>query len=106
MTNGWAPWVLLMLLSSVLLACGGGAESRPVTTPSGRPGYTVSCEDPADCYEEAGKLCPTGYDILDAGRRVEEQRVANALSTMGAGLSNQPAQRHTKVKTDALIQCR
>lgn len=95
-----------VLFLTVALAGCGGASAEAVNTPSGRKGYTVECEDPSDCYAEAGRLCPGGYNILDAGQRTEDNRLANAFSAAGAGVSGATPQRHTKTKINALIECR
>jgi len=59
--------LLLIGFLFVLNAC---ATSKEVVLPSGEMGYTVNCgtyegNSWSACYEKAGEMCPTGYDILD-----------------------------------------
>jgi hypothetical protein len=63
----WVRAVLLLALSSAIVAC-EGAESRPVNGPDGEGGwYTITCRhDMGNCEEEAGNLCPHGYVTADA----------------------------------------
>jgi hypothetical protein len=55
------------VVALALAAC--GAESEQVRGPDGSMNwYAVSCRrDPANCYEEAGDLCPHGYVTVDQG---------------------------------------
>ena len=44
---------------------------RVVTLPSGGQGAAVNCtHDLGQCYERAGRACPTGYDVLDKNSHV------------------------------------
>lgn len=56
-----------ILLAFLIGAC---STSKPVTLPDGRVGRVVECNGTmnsiAGCYEEAGKMCPAGYTVLDA----------------------------------------
>lgn len=71
----------------------GTADPEPetaesVTTPSGGSGHVIECETLRDCYAQAGRLCPFGYDVIDArdGSR-RATGTAEALRVMGEGLS-------------------
>lgn len=49
----------------VLVGC---ATSRPVMTPSGAEGFYIECPRSQDlCMDEAAKVCPRGYFVIDAG---------------------------------------
>ena len=43
-------------------------SSRSLTLPDGSQGFAIKCDghfhDMTDCMAEAGKMCPTGYDVL------------------------------------------
>ena len=44
----------------------GCATSSPVMGPDGTQHVNVKCpRDIANCYEEAAKVCPKGYDVVD-----------------------------------------
>jgi hypothetical protein len=58
---------LLLIVS--LVGCATGKETY---TPSGKKGYTVSCDGAvlgwSHCYEKAGEICKEkGYNILAGG---------------------------------------
>lgn len=58
---------LLALLSSVLLtiAC-ASASSKIIAGPSGQRIVKTSCHpDVSRCFEEAARVCPKGYDIVN-----------------------------------------
>ena len=51
----------------MLFSC---ATSNDIVLPSGQKGYTISCgtfegNSWSFCYEEAGKMCPVGYEIVE-----------------------------------------
>jgi hypothetical protein len=56
------------LLVTVLAAC-APAASEQVRGPDGTMNwYSVTCRrNQANCYEEAGDICPRGYDVADSG---------------------------------------
>lgn len=48
----------------------GCVTARPVTMPNGQAGWYIECpRDQGVCLEEAGRRCPAGYDVLNAGDR-------------------------------------
>jgi len=52
--------VVILMLS----AC--STTSEMMVLPSGEQGVSVRCEEFLnDCYKEAGKSCPNGYEIKD-----------------------------------------
>lgn len=69
--------LVTMIVVCALLACGGASEQQDpavpdpvddsITTPSGRRGFVVSCAAAAKCLEEAGRRCPSGYELRDMG---------------------------------------
>lgn len=53
----WLPLALLLACSS----------ARPITLPSGRPGFYVKCRgDEARCFSRASLVCPRGYRVVHA----------------------------------------
>ena len=54
-----------------LLLCGCAISPRPLTGPNGRPGYAMRCSGAGRtleaCYQKAGQLCPSGYDVISEG---------------------------------------
>jgi hypothetical protein len=65
------------------------ATSKEIVLPSGEKGYTVNCgtyegNTWSACYEKAGEICPTGYDILEKIESNDKQLVAtgNLLQTL------------------------
>lgn len=65
------------------------ATSKEIVLPSGEKGYTVNCgtyegNSWSACYEKAGEICPSGYDILEKIESNDKQLVAtgNLLQTL------------------------
>lgn len=58
--------VLILLL---VAGCAVPIKPEPFTGPSGRQAYTMACSGMgrtlAQCYQKAGELCPSGYNIVD-----------------------------------------
>ena len=52
---------------AVPLLLAGCASSRPIQGPSGGVAYFVKCGSAVidACYEEAAKVCPRGYAVVD-----------------------------------------
>ena len=58
------------LVGIVMLAFGGcGGSSDQIRGPDGTMNwYSIECKrSQANCYEEAGEVCPNGYDVADQG---------------------------------------
>jgi hypothetical protein len=54
----------LAAIALMLVGC-SGAWSESVPGPSG-PAFSVGCRRGVEnCYREAARLCPTGYQVLD-----------------------------------------
>jgi hypothetical protein len=64
----WRP-VAVLLLALPLAAC---VTARPLTLPDGSHGVAIRCNgaalDISSCYEQAGKSCPNGYDVMGANQ--------------------------------------
>jgi hypothetical protein len=57
--------IRIALLSALALA--GCATSTPIRTPSGDTAHLVQCHhDLLACYKTADRLCPVGYEVVDA----------------------------------------
>lgn len=58
----------LVLLAAAALA-GCAAQVKPMTTPSGKQGFLVSCDGSADdwtsCYTAASNACKGKYNVVD-----------------------------------------
>ena len=59
----------LTFLLTLLPLLAGCATSKPITGPSGKRAYFVKCPAAAidKCYEEASRVCPSGYTLADKG---------------------------------------
>ena len=59
-------FVLLILF----VLCGGCARTQTAIGPDGRPIHYINCSGSlfsiGDCLENAGKLCPHGYDVINS----------------------------------------
>lgn len=87
-----------MLAGALLSGC---ATSSPLTSPNGRPGFTVNCSGGGGgrwgaCYEEAARLCPDGYVVID---RVGDTDAM--ISEIDGDLNMQ-----TMVSRELIIECR
>ena len=61
--------ILPIMLILALASLAGCANNKPVqfSGPNGRQAYSMSCSGRGgwgECYQQIGKLCPTGYDII------------------------------------------
>lgn len=67
---GAARVAVVVVAAASLLGC--GASSRAVRGPDGEPGwFAINCRrNQANCYEEAGAVCPAGYSIADSQGRM------------------------------------
>lgn len=57
----------LAVLSIAAIVVTGCATSKQIIGPNGKPAYFVKCGSARVdlCYEEAARVCPTGYTFLD-----------------------------------------
>ncbi|MGK0255351.1 MAG: hypothetical protein ACI9OE_002883 [Mariniflexile sp.] len=56
--------LILIICSMSLIGCSTSSEN--VVLPSGEQGMAVRCEEfLKDCYKEAGKVCPNGYEVKE-----------------------------------------
>lgn len=64
----------LIVAAGGLLLAGCAVTHQTVSGPDGRPAYVMKCSgmgrDRQDCLKEAGRLCPTGYMVVDDDRRI------------------------------------
>ncbi len=51
----------------LFLLIAGCATSKPIQGPNGTRAFLISCGSAVidQCYEEAAKTCPSGYNFLD-----------------------------------------
>ena len=57
---------LVLVLAFLLVAC-AAKETKPVFGPHGGVLHPVSCVEPVDnCYLEAIKICPNGFNVVEA----------------------------------------
>jgi hypothetical protein len=67
-------WRLIAVFSAAILS--GCVSARPIILPDGTRGQIIRCggtaRDMGSCYEKAGKICPTGYNI-------EQQNESNGI---------------------------
>lgn len=56
--------IAISFISALLVGC---ATSKPMMGPSGSEAFFVKCASAVleACYEEAAKVCPKGYSIVD-----------------------------------------
>jgi hypothetical protein len=76
----------------------GCVRATPITGPDGREGWTLDCHRDDQCYQEAGKRCGKGYDVIGAS-----ERVATVLAR-NDGFGNTTAT--PIIKKSLTIQCR
>lgn len=84
----------------LILLLAGCTRAAQIVTPDGHQGYAVSCNgsmnSTGSCYEKAGQMCPTGYNIHDGG---SESR--NFIVASGGGLAG-----GTATNRHLIISCR
>jgi hypothetical protein len=74
-------WWAVVVLGLALFSC-NRASSRPITTPSGERGFAIRCRgDQTNCFEEAGEVCPRGYDILEDARDTSGVQITSGYAT-------------------------
>lgn len=66
--------IITLLACSALTGCASYYD-KPMTGPNNRPAWQAACSYTSwnDCYAQADKRCPSGYDILHI---VDEREVA------------------------------
>lgn len=60
---------LTLVIAAALAGC---AQSKQVIGPSGKVNHSIRCGAMLidQCYEEAARVCPKGYDVIDRPTRV------------------------------------
>lgn len=61
------------------------ATSQEIVLPSGERGFTINCgsyegDSWSACYQKAGEVCPSGYEILEKSEDKDKNIVANPYS--------------------------
>ena len=91
---------LIVLAPLILSGCMRAFYSQ-VVLPSGSKGYSLNCSGTlktwAQCYEEAGKLCPYGYKIVEQ----EGQKPGTMVGANPSALFATPI-----VDRTMLVQCK
>lgn len=66
---GVSRLVATVFVSAVVLA--GCVSSKTVTGPSGGDAHYIRCGAASldACYDQAGQLCPSGFDVIDSSER-------------------------------------
>jgi len=76
------PFVIFQFLFTFSLA---SVSPKAFTESDGKTAYTLSCsgtgKDWSDCYQEAGTLCPDGYNIIKKSKGIVAAPV-NGKSTL------------------------
>jgi hypothetical protein len=61
--------IVLALIGALTMLAGCAAGVKPITTPSGKAGFYVSCDGSADdwstCYQAAIQACGGTYNVVD-----------------------------------------
>ncbi len=59
-------WVIVLSCVTVLAALHGCVRVQEFRGPNGNPAYSMDCgNDLNACYQKAGEVCVTGYNIID-----------------------------------------
>jgi hypothetical protein len=78
MIQFFTPFLVLLLSTALLYGCGSRDVNRDdnsnvkirgvrdITLADGSPAKLVECVSPGVCYLNAGKACPSGYEVLDS----------------------------------------
>ena len=82
--NGGTHMKYLASLFGIILitSC---ATSQEIVLPSGERGFTINCgsyegDSWSACYQKAGEVCPSGYEILEKSEDKDKNIVANPYS--------------------------
>ncbi len=59
------PIRFAIIAAAALVAC---VHARPIRTPSGGHGFSISCDAEAACYKAASEACRSEYEILQTGK--------------------------------------
>lgn len=73
---------LISSCASALLLLGCATVSEPMSGPNGGSAYFIKCGSAMlqKCYEQAAKVCPSGYAVVD------NQGNPNAMVTQSGGM--------------------
>ena len=123
-SNGYAGLVKVLLATAFALALASAlgcdffrdGETTPVKQyrlvhgPDGHDAYVLWCDNGVSyCYELAGWLCPSGYDLLDKAGRVtgsESRGGAFAFGNSNTATAVSRSNTVTRTRTDMFLQCK
>lgn len=82
------------------------AQSHAVNGPDGQPGwFSIECRKEAACREEAGDVCPYGYEVAhESGHAGLSTAADNPAYAMAQGFG-QPTPLHTTFEGSMLVKC-
>ncbi len=68
----WRKWLVALIAALAVTGCvQRGASSSPARSPAGEQRYQVWCSGGRElCHDEAWRVCPTGYDLVDSPQAV------------------------------------
>lgn len=95
-------WILPVLLA----VDGCRAQSVPVNGPDGEPGwFSITCRKEAACREEAGDVCPYGYEVAhESGHSGVSTTSDNPLVAAGDTISGEK-KVYTTFEGSLLVKC-
>jgi len=100
--------LLLVLLTLMLVACGGSGYSvryARVVGPDGTKNwFALECAETFDCYRRAGSLCKWGYEISNGDATESTESTGSATRIGNTVVANQHGR--TKRGATMLIHCK
>lgn len=96
--------VAIFSTASLVVACGGTAISEPVAPEA--PGlYVIWCSVSLDpCHEEAKRICPRGYDLVDWHGENVEYATTSTMATPNGPVSTRGTS--TEYHGKLYVQCK
>lgn len=80
---------IILSIALPLTAC---VTARPLTLPDGSHGIAIRCNgaalDMSSCYEQAGKSCPKGYEVVGADQESSPVLFASQYSLVAGRASH------------------
>ncbi len=92
-------------LGCCILILAGCATATRTISPNGNPVFSISCGAAAQsaCYQKAGEVCPSGYNILSAnGSRYMGQLATANVNAYGGSASSVPMM----TRNELFIECK
>lgn len=57
---------LIITVTAIFILSACATTSEKIVLPNGEQGVAVRCEEfLKDCYREAGRSCPNGYEVIE-----------------------------------------